>query len=47
MAVAEEWTDWAAPAGNTASPDAILEFDSLLKLAVLVYDLTQPAGVDE
>lgn len=47
MAVAEEWTDWAEPAVNTTSPGAILAFDPLLKLAALVYDLTQTGGVDE
>ncbi len=46
LAVAQEWTDWE-PSGEVASLGVILEFDSLLALAVLVRQLADADGVDE
>ncbi len=46
LAVAQEWTDWE-PSSDIASLDVILEFDSLLILAVLIRQMVDTDGVDE
>ncbi|MDB3935734.1 Y4bD/Y4pK family protein [Granulosicoccus sp.] len=49
LAVAEEWTDWGHPStcADTVFKNTMLEFESLLELAVLVNQLIEAEGVDE